>query len=107
MIQSAAVALKVRRPARTTHPPSGGYLEHGFQRKLQSVLHRVERKPETCHRPSPSMEGIGLALDPKGGRMFITDFGGSIYSANLDGSDRRTLQIALANLTGIAYVELP
>jgi DNA-binding beta-propeller fold protein YncE len=53
------------------------------------------------------MEGIGLALDPKGGRMFVTDFGGSIYSANLDGSDRRTLQIALGNLTGIAYVELP
>ena len=53
------------------------------------------------------MEGIGLALDPKGGRMFITDFGGSIYSANLDGSQRRTLQIALGNLTGIAYVELP
>ena len=53
------------------------------------------------------MEGIGLALDPKGGRMFITDFGGSIYSANLDGSQRQTLQIALGNLTGIAYVELP
>jgi hypothetical protein len=31
------------------------------------------------------MEGIGLALDLKGGRMFITDFGGSVYSANLDG----------------------
>jgi DNA-binding beta-propeller fold protein YncE len=64
-------------------------------------------------RPPPDivfdhlMEGIGLALDPKGGRMFITDFGGSVYSANLDGSDRRTLQIALGNLTGIAYVELP
>jgi hypothetical protein len=53
------------------------------------------------------MEGIGLALDPKGGRMFITDFGGSIYSANLDGSNRQTLQFALGNLTGIAYVELP
>src|SRR5207244_12949634 len=37
--------LKVRRPARTTHPPSGGYLEQGFQRKLQSMLHRVERNP--------------------------------------------------------------
>jgi DNA-binding beta-propeller fold protein YncE len=31
------------------------------------------------------MEAIGLALDPKHGRMFITDFGGSVYSANLDG----------------------
>jgi DNA-binding beta-propeller fold protein YncE len=53
------------------------------------------------------MEAIGLALDPKHGRMFITDFGGSVYSANLDGSDQRTLLIAEGNLTGIAYVELP
>ena len=64
-------------------------------------------------RPRPEivfdhlMEGIGLALDPKGGRMFITDLGGSVYSANLDGSNRRTLQIALGNLSGIAHVELP
>jgi DNA-binding beta-propeller fold protein YncE len=64
-------------------------------------------------RPAPEivfthlMEGIGLALDPKHGRMFITDFGGSVYSANLDGSNPRTLLIAEGNLTGIAYVELP
>ena len=49
------------------------------------------------------MEAIGLALDPKGGRMFITDFGGSVYSANLDGSNRKTLLFAEGNLTGIAY----
>src|SRR5262245_25074586 len=53
------------------------------------------------------MEGIGLALDLEGGRMFITDFAGSVYSANLDGSDRRTLLVAQGNLTGIAYAELP
>jgi len=53
------------------------------------------------------MEGIGLALDPKHGRMFITDFAGSVYSANLDGSDPKTLLFAQGNLTGIAYVELP
>ena len=35
------------------------------------------------------MEGIGLALDLKGGRMFFTDFGGSVYSANLDGSEQK------------------
>ena len=34
------------------------------------------------------MEGIGIALDLDGSRMFITDFAGSIYSARLDGSDR-------------------
>jgi hypothetical protein len=53
------------------------------------------------------MEGIGLALDLKGGRMFITDFAGSVYSANLDGSNRKTLLFAQGNLTGIAYAELP
>jgi DNA-binding beta-propeller fold protein YncE len=52
------------------------------------------------------MEGIGLALDPKGARLFVTDLGGSIYSANLDGTNRQTLQVALGNLSGIAYVEL-
>jgi DNA-binding beta-propeller fold protein YncE len=53
------------------------------------------------------MEGIGLSLDLNGGRMFITDFGGSVYSANLDGSNKKTLLFAEGNLTGIAYAELP
>ena len=57
--------------------------------------------------PTHLMEGIGLALDLKGGRMFMTDFGGSIYSANLDGANRRTLLVAEGNLIGIAYAELP
>ena len=33
------------------------------------------------------MEGIGIALDLKRERMFVTDLGGSIYSAKLDGLD--------------------
>jgi hypothetical protein len=53
------------------------------------------------------MEGIGIALDLKGGRMFLTDLGGSVYSANLDGSNRKTLLGAEGNLTGIAYAEIP
>jgi hypothetical protein len=52
------------------------------------------------------MEGIGIALDVPGDRMFMTDFAGSIYSARLDGSDKQTLLYAQGNLTGIAYVEL-
>jgi sugar lactone lactonase YvrE len=52
------------------------------------------------------MEGIGLALDHKGERMFITDFAGSVYRANLDGSDQKTLLFAQGNLTGIAYAEI-
>jgi len=53
------------------------------------------------------MEGIGLALDLRGRRMFFTDLGGSVYSANLDGSDAKVLAMAQGNLTGIAYAELP
>jgi len=52
------------------------------------------------------MEGIGLSLDLKGGRMFIADFGGSVYTASLNGSNKRMLLVAQGNLTGIAYVEL-
>jgi sugar lactone lactonase YvrE len=52
------------------------------------------------------MEGIGLALDLKGGRMFITDFAGTVYSANLDDSNKKTLLFAEGNLTGIAYAEI-
>jgi hypothetical protein len=53
------------------------------------------------------MEGIGLALDVKNQRMFVTDFAGTVYSANIDGSNKKTLLFAEGNLTGIAYAELP
>src|SRR3984885_1169455 len=52
------------------------------------------------------MEGIGIALDLKGDRMFITDFGGNVFSARLDGSDKKVLLVAQGNLTGIAYSEI-
>ena len=52
-------------------------------------------------------EGIGIALDLKGGRMFFTDLGGNVYSANLDGSEKKILLTGQGSLTGIAYVELP
>jgi len=51
------------------------------------------------------MEGIGLALDHAGGRMFVTDLGGSVYSANVDGSKPKVLLFAQGNLTGIAYAK--
>ena len=53
------------------------------------------------------MEGIGIALDLKGGRMFLTDLAGSVYSAKLDGSEKKPLLAAQGNLTGIAYAEIP
>jgi hypothetical protein len=52
-------------------------------------------------------EGIGIALDLKAERMFLTDLGGSVYSAKLNGSDKKTLLYSQGNLTGIAYAELP
>src|SRR5262245_20983832 len=52
------------------------------------------------------MEGIGIALDVPGDRMFVTDFAGSVYSARLDGSDERNFLYAQGNLTGIAYAEI-
>src|SRR5579864_6053269 len=78
-----------------------------------NTVNRAPMDVEAGNREKPQilfthlMEGIGLALDLKGGRMFITDFGGSVYSANLDGSNRRTLLFAEGNLTGIAYAEVP
>ena len=78
-----------------------------------NTVNRAPMDPVPGGRKDPEilfthlMEGIGLALDVKGGRMFITDLAGSAYSANLDGSNPKVLMYAQGNLTGIAYVELP
>jgi hypothetical protein len=53
------------------------------------------------------MEGIGIALDPRHNRMFVTDLGGNIWAAALDGSGHRPIRAVQGNLTGIAYAELP
>ena len=52
------------------------------------------------------MEGIGIALDVPGNRMFVTDFAGSVYSADLDGTHERNFLAGQGNLTGIAYAEI-
>src|SRR6266498_2388977 len=63
-------------------------------------------------RPAPEilfthlMEGIGIALDLKGGRMFMIDLGGSVYSARLDGSRPTVVLMAQGNLSGIAYADI-
>jgi Low-density lipoprotein receptor repeat class B len=49
--------------------------------------------------------GIGISLDLNHGRMFFTDLGGNVYSANLDGSGEKTLLSEMGGLTGIAYVD--
>jgi len=47
-------------------------------------------------------EAIGIALG--GDRMYVTDLGGTVYSARLDGSDRRIVLSGQGSLTGIAFV---
>ena len=40
------------------------------------------------------------------GRMFVTDLAGSVYSARLNGSEKRPVLFAQGNLTGVAYAEI-
>src|SRR6266852_8727748 len=78
-----------------------------------NTVNRAPMDADSSTRPAPKilyqhlMEGIGIAIDFKGDRMFFTDLAGSVYSARLDGSEKRTLLAAQGNLTGIAYVEIP
>ena len=50
-------------------------------------------------------EAIGISLDLQGGRMYATDLGGTVYSARLDGSDRKIILTGQGSLTGIAFVD--
>ena len=52
------------------------------------------------------MEGIGIALDVAGDRMFVTDLAGSVYCAKLNGSQKRVLAYAQGKLSGVAYAEI-
>jgi hypothetical protein len=79
-----------------------------------NTVNRAPLDVEEKGRPRPTpevlithlMEGIGITLDLTGGRMFLTDLAGSVYSAALDGSRKQVLLYAQGNLTGIAYAEL-
>src|SRR6266851_5193016 len=79
-------------------PPRGNTVNRA------SVDAKTKQDPEIL--VTHLMEGIGIALDLPGDRMFLTDLGGSVYSAKLDGSEERTLLAAQGNLTGIAYAEI-
>ena len=52
------------------------------------------------------MEGIGIAIDVPGNRMFVTDLAGSVYSADLDGRNECNFLSLQGNLTGVAYAEI-
>src|SRR6201984_2919308 len=79
-------------------PPSGNTVNRAPMDPAQG---NGQKEPEIVF--DHLMEGIGCRLDLKGGRMFLTDLGGSIYSASLDGSNRKTVLAAEGNLTGIVY----
>jgi len=66
----------------------------------------IDRKAEPEILVTHLMEGIGVALDLAGDRMFVTDFAGSLYVSDLNGKAQRTLAFAQGNLTGIAYANL-
>ena len=76
-------------------------------------VNRASMDADFKQRPAPEillthlMEGIGIALDLKGNRMFITDLAGTVYTARLDGSEKRPVLAAQGNITGVAYVEIP
>jgi hypothetical protein len=52
------------------------------------------------------MEGIGIALDLKGERMFLTDLAGSVCSARLNVSDKEDI-VGRGEISVEAYVGLP
>ena len=82
-------------------PPRGNTVNRGPM-DVQAGRHE---EPEIIF--THLMEGIGLALDLKNARMFLTDLGGSVYRCNLDGSEQKAIAFAEGNLSGIAYVEIP
>ena len=77
-----------------------------------NTVSRAPMDSDATGRPAPEivfthlMEGIGIALDLKGDRMFITDLGGNLLSAKLDGSDQKVLLAVQGNLSGVAYSEI-
>ena len=76
-----------------------------------NTVNRAPMDAKLQKRPAPDillthlMEGIGIAIDFAGDRMFLTDLAGSVYSAKLDGSEKKPVLFAQGNLTGIAYAD--
>lgn len=52
-------------------------------------------------------EAIGVALDVPGNRLYVTDLGGNLVSARLDGTDKKVLGTKLGMLTGVAFARVP
>ena len=107
LFDAFAGADRSRARPRASRPLLDGSRRSAARQHRESRADRRDAKPGAPEIVlTHLMEGIGLALDVPGDRMFVTDFGGSVYSARLDGSEKRMLLYAQGNLTGIAYAEI-
>jgi sugar lactone lactonase YvrE len=99
------IDLEIEPATRTLYWTDRGDPPHGntVNRAVLDTLDGSEPQIVVTHL----MEGIGIALDPSHDRMFVTDLGGNVWVAALDGSGQRPIRALQGNLTGIAYAELP
>jgi len=99
------IDLEIEHATRTLYWTDRGDPPHGntVNRAVLDTLDGSEPQIVATHL----MEGIGIALDPSHDRMFVTDLGGNVWVAALDGSGQRPIRALQGNLTGIAYAELP
>jgi DNA-binding beta-propeller fold protein YncE len=99
------IDLEIEPSKRMLYWTDRGDAPHGNTVNRAALDTNDRREPEIL--VTHLMEGIGIALDPGRDRMFVTDLGGNIHVAGLDGSDHRPIRALQGNLTGIAYAELP
>jgi sugar lactone lactonase YvrE len=99
------IDLEIEHTTRTLYWTDRGDAPHGntVNRAPLDAIDASEPEIVVTHL----MEGIGIALDPEHNRMFVTDLGGNVWAAALDGSGNRPIRAVQGNLTGIAYAELP
>jgi|SRR6185437_8424628 len=98
------IDLEIDHTSRTLYWTDRGDAPHG------NTVNRAELDTIGASDPhivvTHLMEAIGIALDPRHGRMFVSDLGGNIWTAGLDGAGHRPVRALQGNLTGIAYAEL-
>ena len=98
------IDLEIEHTTRTLYWTDRGDPPHGNTVNRAALDDLGVNEPEiVAHH---LMEGIGIALDPAHDRMFVTDLGGNVWAAALDGSGQRPIRAVQGNLTGIAYAEL-
>ena len=98
------IDLEIEHATRTLYWTDRGDAPHGNTVNRAALDEIGHSEPEIV--VAHLMEGIGIALDPGHNRMFVTDLGGNVWAAALDGSGNRPVRALQGNLTGIAYAEI-